>query len=104
MKTALFLLCLFCAASAMGHGVAGAGAISSEPQIIQLPSHPVRAVAQPMAREQDLLISSGYTSARGERPLWDVPSMSHEVPLGDVAREFRKEHALVKKATITLEK
>ena len=57
-----------------------------------------------MAAEQSLLEHFGYFYAQGERPLWEVQplSKSHAVPLGDVARAYRKDHELVRKADIDL--
>jgi hypothetical protein len=43
--------------------------------------------------------------AHGERPLWEFGPVSEpERPLGDVAREVRKEKQVARKAEITLEK
>jgi hypothetical protein len=48
--------------------------------------------------EQNLLITSAYTYARGVRPLWEFAPASMEVPLGDMARLLKKEHASAKKS------
>jgi hypothetical protein len=43
--------------------------------------------------------------AQGERPLWEfATNPAPEVPLGDVARLYRQQHATVKKAVKVLEK
>lgn len=97
MKTTLFLLCLLCATAALGQSYAPA-ALSNEPQPLQMNSHPLRAVQHAMAVEQNLLDSSGYLYAQGERPLWEVAPVKVAVPLGDVARIYREEHVTVKKA------
>ena len=56
-----------------------------------------------MAHPQDIYEHSDYAFAQGERPLWEFGPVSHPKPLGDIAREFRKKHALVKKADIIWE-
>ena len=48
--------------------------------------------------------SDTYTYAHGERPLWEFGPVSEPVPLGDVARAYRKEKLTAKKATKILEK
>ena len=51
-----------------------------------------------MALEQNLLENASYSYARGERPLWEVQPLAHQVPLGDIARALKKEHETAKKA------
>jgi hypothetical protein len=96
-KTTLFVLCLLCATAAFGQSVGGS-VLSSEVQVLRLPDHSQHASQQPMAQEQNLRENSSYTYAQGERPLWELAPVSHPVPLGDVARMLRKEHAAAKKA------
>ncbi len=100
MKTAFFMLCFLCATAALGQSASAVAVLNSQPQVVQLPSHPEHASQQPMAREQSLLAGSGYVYAQGERPLWEAAPVSRAVPLGDVARILRKEHAAAKKADI----
>ena len=58
-----------------------------------------------MAVERNILFTSSNASGRGERPLWEVGAKPPvEVPLGDIARQFRGEHATAKKAVMVLEK
>jgi hypothetical protein len=96
IKTSLFALFFLSATAAVGQV---AGYLSSEPQVFRIPDHPQHASRQPMGQEWYLTETiNGYTYARGERPLWDVPLSSNAVPLGDVARILRKEHAIAKKA------
>jgi len=104
MKTAIFVLCFFGATVALGQSVGssyGAAPVSSS---VQMPSHAERASQTPMAQEQNLLEHSNYDYAQGERPLWEVQplSHSHSMPLGDIARMYRKDHELVKKADIVV--
>lgn len=98
MKAVFFVICILSTTAALGQAVAGGGALSAEPQIIQMCSHPQHAFQRPMAMEQSLLENSQYTHAQGVRPLWEVATASDEVPLGDIARALRKERETAKKA------
>jgi hypothetical protein len=100
MKKTLFVLCLLSstAAFAQYYG-AGGGYISSQPQIYEAPSHPAHASYAPMSQEQSVLASSSYSMAQGERRASDFPQ-AEGVPLGTYAREFRKQHALLKKSRV----
>jgi hypothetical protein len=105
MKTTLTVLFLFCAASAFGQAVSS---ISPTAIPITMSGHPEQAMAHGMADEHSL-VGGGtggatYTSAQGERPLWEFGPVKEEVPLGDVARAYRKEKMTGKKAEIILEK
>ncbi|HUJ95958.1 MAG TPA: hypothetical protein VLW84_11880 [Terriglobales bacterium] len=98
--TLLISLCLLFATAAFGQV---GSAISSQPQILELPSHPQHASQQLPAREQSLFERSSVTWAQGERPLWEVAPAIKVVPLGDIARMLKKEHATAKKAQIIWE-
>ena len=98
MKTLVLVACILCTAAAFGQATAGAGALSSQPQRIVVPSHPERAVGQSMANSESLLGHGGYTIAHGERPLWEVAPDRVEKPLGDQARELKQERITAKKA------
>jgi len=100
MKTTLFLFCLLCAGAAFGQSSIGYGALSNEPQVLQMPSHPQHATQRPMAPEQSLLETAVLIYARGQRPLWDFAKLSEPIPLGDAARALRKEHGVTKKARV----
>jgi hypothetical protein len=52
-----------------------------------------------MSQEQSVLAAASYTSAQGERPASDFPQ-AEAVSLGAFAREFRKQHAQVKKSRV----
>jgi len=97
MKWTLFALCLLWTAAAFTQ----TAAVDSQPQIIHVPSHPARAVVQPMAAETSLFVPSGSVWAQGQRPLWEFAAKrTIEIPLGDVARMYRKEHETAKKAVL----
>jgi len=82
----------------------GGGALSNQPQIFNIPSHPEHAAIQALAREESLLEGSTVTTAKGEVPLWDTPQkVTYVMPLGDVARFYRKEHEMAKKAVLVKE-
>lgn len=96
MKTSLlFAIFLACATAAFGQSQA---VLSNQ---LVIGDHPEHAQRAPMAREQNLWGSeSPYTFAKGELPLSEFARASAAVPLGDVARDYRKEHASMKKAVI----
>ncbi len=83
-----------------------AAAVSAQPQIIQMTSHPMHADQHAMASEHSL-VGGGpgtYSYAQGERPLWEFGPVSEPVSLGDIARALRKEKLTAKKAEIVFEK
>jgi len=100
MKTRIFVLCFLCATAALGQSGSIGSTLSATPSVVEFPSHETLASQHPMGREQDLLEVSGYTWAKGERPLWEVAPVSHPTPLGDSARILRKEHEAAKKASV----
>jgi hypothetical protein len=82
----------------------GGGALSNQPQIFNIPSHPERAAVQTLSREESLFEGSTVTTAKGELPLWDTPQkVTYVMPLGDVARFYRREHEAAKKAALVKE-
>jgi hypothetical protein len=103
MKITLSILLVLCAAMAWGQV---GGGISSQVQVTQVPDHPAHATLHEMATEQPLVGGTPYTYtyAQGERPLWEFGPVSDPVPLGDVARAYRKEKLTAKKAEIVFEK
>jgi len=94
MKTTLVVLCLFVAAAAFGQS---GGYRSAQGLIYAPPDHPQHASYSAIATEQSVLGGSGYTLAQGDRPASDFPQKL-QPPLGDMARELRKEHEHAKKA------
>ena len=103
MKNILVLLFLLFAATAFGQ--VGAS-ISNHVQPLQMSDNPAHAEQHEMAQERSLVggMSGTYTVAQGERPLWEFGPVSVPVPLGDIAREYRKEKLAAKKAEIVFEK
>jgi hypothetical protein len=103
MKTLFFTLCLVLTTAAFGQAI-GYASISNQPVVREIPSHPLHAAPQPMAPELSLLTRSAYVSVQGEKPLWEVARIPETMPLGDVARLLRKQHATAKRAIVILEK
>ncbi len=104
MKITLFVFFLFCTTAAFGQN---GGLLSAQPQIFEIPDHPMHAERGMMASEHPLVGagSDTYTYAQGERPLWEFGSPNPQpAPLGDVARAYRKEKLAAKKAEKILEK
>lgn len=101
MRATFLVLCLLCATAAFGQSSAGGGAVlSNEPQSIGFISHAQRATTQQLGQTQNLLGDSSFTSAQGERPLWEVMPAPDAKPLGDTARLLKKQHENAKKAEI----
>ncbi len=67
------------------------------------PDHSLHAESHGLGTEYDLRGIGGVEMAHGELPAWEVLSPAVETPLGDVARDYRKEHAAAKKARIVWE-
>jgi hypothetical protein len=105
MKTTLWtvfaVFFLFCVASAFGQQAAPV--LPNLPVEFVVPGHPQHAERHDMAQEQSLFASDLYSYAQGEQPLWQFPSDKRVTPLGDIARELRKEHETAKKAEVIWE-
>ena len=102
MKTTLCALGILCFAG-MAFGQAGsatASGISAEPVVYEFQSHVGHASQQGMGQPQDIMEQSIHVQAHGVRPLWEVATLAHVVPLADSARLLRKEHLSAKKAEI----
>lgn len=100
MKTLLFVACILAATAAFGQA---ASAIPSQAYPIYIPDHPQHASQHAMAAEQTVLETNCNPSAHGERPLWEFASPRIERPLGDIARELRRQRDFVvtaKKAVV----
>ena len=104
MKTPLIAAVILCSAAAFGQ--AGASTLSSQVTPLQMAEHPQHASYSEMARENPI-VGGGYETysyERGERPLWEFGPASQPVPLGDVARAYRKDRVSTKRAEKVLEK
>lgn len=104
MKITILALCflgLLCASAAFGQ-TASVMNMTAQPTVV--PDHPQHASQHALAQETSLFSTSSYGYAQGEVPLAELGSIPYETPLGDVARAYRKEHALTAKATKALEK
>lgn len=66
------------------------------------PEHVQKASRHSMTAEQSLLPDSTVTIAQGESSVLDYFKPATPTPLGDVARELRKEHAAAPKAVFIL--
>ena len=99
MKKILFVLCLLSTAAAFAQNNIGAYSLNNQTQVYSFQSHTEHAGYAPMSQERSVLASASYSSAQGERPASDFPQ-AEGVSLGAFAREFRKQHAAVKKARI----
>jgi hypothetical protein len=88
---------LLCASAAFGQSYTSGPTLSTS---LQPTSHPARATQQALSQDQDLRQASSVVIAQGERPVWEFAQPLETTPLGDIAREFRKERATTKKATI----
>jgi hypothetical protein len=99
MKTILFVLCLLFATAAFAQNYNSFNTLNPQVQTPQFQSHEAHASYAPMSPEHSILSSSSYASAQGERPASDFPQ-AEAVSLGAFAREFRKQHAQVKKSRV----
>ncbi len=77
MKFTLVILCFLSATAAFGQSTSGGSALNAQTQVLEFQSHQEFASQHAMATEQNLLESSGYSWAKGERPLWEVAPVSH---------------------------
>lgn len=103
MKTTLFVLFILCSAMAFGQI---SSSISANVQQLQMSENPQHAQLHDMAPETPLVGGrpNAYTVYSGERPLWEFGPVTQPVPLGDVAREYRKQKMNAKKAEFVFEK
>ena len=102
MKTTLMLaLGLLWASSAFAQSMGNANVTST----IQFSDHPQHAVPLAVEFSQNPVQSFGSIYiAHGEMPLAEVPlPVVHVVPLGDLARAQKKEHASDRKARVVWE-
>jgi hypothetical protein len=98
IKHTLLVLCLLSSTAAFAQYLA-AGSRDSQPVIYEPPSHPQHADYAPLMQEHSVLTGS-YASAQGERRASDFPQPTGGLSLGDYARELKKEHDQLKKASV----
>jgi|SRR5271166_4766188 len=85
--------------ASLGHAqIAGSSVQPLNGPSYSVPDHPQHASQHDLRPEVSLIGGSSYTYAQGERPLSDFPENKYVKPLGDVAREYRAEHASAEKA------
>ena len=99
MKTTLFVVCLLLTAAASAQ-TAGYLTGPSMNNSVQIYDHASFATRHDLASEKSLISGSQYTWAQGERPVWEFAHPDESKPLGDIARELKKEHANAKKAAV----
>lgn len=101
MKSSFFLfaLCILGSVGAAGQTVGGYW-LNGQPQMLVMPEHPQHASQTPLAQEQDLRERSTHVYAQGERPVWEFMPAPPFVPIADLARILRDEHARAKKAVV----
>lgn len=104
MKIVLIVLCVLCAATAVGQNTGSV--LSSQAIVFQVPDHTEHAAPHALATEQSIIGGGAntYTYAQGERPLWEFGPVHEEPSLGDVARAYRQEKLTAKKAEFIFEK
>ena len=96
MKKALLAICILGSSAAFAQF--SGGSLSAQPQVYTFATHEEHASRRPLRTAEVLNGGETVVSAQGERPLWEVATPVHEVPLGDSARALRLEHAANKKA------
>lgn len=95
MKTMFLMVFLLLASAAFGQSYVGY--LNSEPQVYHAPDHPAHASYAAIAQETNIAGGGSVSIATGEKPASDFPQ-AIAMPLGDAARELKKQHAQVKKA------
>ncbi len=106
MKTIFCTMLLLCVTAAFGQ-VAASVPSAVNVQQLYVQDSPKHADMKGMADEQFLVggMPGGTSSAHGERPLWEFGPVSEPpAPLGDVAREYRKQKLATPKARVVFEK
>jgi len=97
MKTLLLLVCVLGSVSLFAQNLP---VLDATPHPTVMFEHAQQATQQSIAMEQTLLHQSPFTSDHGDRPLWEFASKAPERPLGDLAREFKNEHEVVRKSDV----
>ncbi|MGA2004186.1 MAG: hypothetical protein ABSG70_12430 [Terriglobales bacterium] len=100
MKNILLVLLLFSTSAAFGQYIGNH--VDSQVQVYHIPDHPAHASYSQIGDGSGIVGGGGMFFARGDRPASDFPQAT-AVPLGDSARELKKQHAQVKKARVIWE-
>lgn len=105
MKTTLLMLiaCFALSTTALAQYMGGGWALDNQAHPTVFASHDQHAYEAPLAPERDLYVRTATVIAQGETPLWEFPHPEQTMPLGDIARLLREQHATVKKAVKVLE-
>ena len=98
MKKMMFVVCLLSATAAFAQNYTGSSR-SSDPYILESPSHPAHASYSSVSSGESILASASYATAQGERPASDFPQ-PEAMSLGAAARELKKEHDQMKKSRV----
>ena len=99
MKKILVALCLALTTAAVAQNGISGNSLNSQVQSYTFMSHPEHAAYTPMSQEQNILSSSSYSSAQGERRASDFPQ-PEGVSLGTAARALKAQHATAKKSRV----
>jgi hypothetical protein len=94
-------LCVLCSTSMFAQL---GNVLQNTAQPLVLTDHPEHAMQHSMATDQNLRGMDNFLYVHGEQPVLDYADDKYETPLGDIARAYRKEHALEKKATVSFDK
>jgi len=104
MKTTLLAITLLCATGALAQSI---GTVANSPTMssaYQTIMHEQHASPRQLTTERSLFEGTQpVTTAQGELPLWEVAPKTQYVPLGDTARELKKQHESAKKAQFVFE-
>lgn len=101
MKKLFFLVVLLLSTSA-AFGQYVANHIDSQVQVYNIPDHPAHASYAHISDGSSIVGGGAVSFGQGERPFSDFPQAA-PVPLGDSARELKKQHARLKKARVIWE-
>jgi len=103
MKSTTLMVFLLVVSTAMfgqyGGGIGGSLIQPATGPTYSVPDHPMHASQGNLRPETSLLGNSNVTTAHGERPLSDFPDNTPQKSLGQIAREYRAEHASAERAT-----
>lgn len=106
MKTFLLMFLLLLSVGAFGQCCQYTNASAIAPPQMSAtwsaPDHSMHASRHSLGIEYNLQEPGGVTMAQGERPAWEVYNVE-PTPLGDAARDYRKQHLAARKAQIVWE-